>query len=239
MPATSSASRPIRRRRSRAISRSSKKELPVDILEFFYLTPLPGSEDHKKLYMRGVPMDPDMNKYDLEHACTAHPMMSKEELDGGLCRSVVALLHRRTCRDDHAPRAGLGINRSKILDSADYLFRRGADRRRASAAIRVFPAQAALRSAAHGMPVVNPLVFYPWRAFDFLQNGCSQWLRLLWRYRRIMARVIAGSGDGYAIPTRPCGRHHRSRRERSLCRSFRRQNPAHPRRAGARAAMAG
>ena len=55
-----------------------KKELPVDILEFFYLTPLPGSEDHKKLHSTGVPMDPDMNKYDLEHACTAHPLMSKE-----------------------------------------------------------------------------------------------------------------------------------------------------------------
>ncbi len=27
-----------------------KKELPVDILEFFYLTPLPGSEDHKNLH---------------------------------------------------------------------------------------------------------------------------------------------------------------------------------------------
>ena len=55
-----------------------KKELPVDILEFFYLTPLPGSEDHKILHMKGMPMDPDLNKYDLEHACTAHPIMSKE-----------------------------------------------------------------------------------------------------------------------------------------------------------------
>ena len=27
-----------------------KKELPVDLLEFFYLTPLPGSEDHQKLF---------------------------------------------------------------------------------------------------------------------------------------------------------------------------------------------
>ena len=35
-----------------------KKELPVDILEFFYLTPLPGSEDHKKLHMRGHPDGP-------------------------------------------------------------------------------------------------------------------------------------------------------------------------------------
>jgi hypothetical protein len=53
-------------------------QLLIDLLEFFYLTPLPGSEDHKNLYMRGVAMDPDMNKYDLEHACTAHPLMSKE-----------------------------------------------------------------------------------------------------------------------------------------------------------------
>ena len=45
-----------------------KKELPVDILEFFYLTPLPGSEDHKNLFMRGVPMDPDMNKYEIGRA---------------------------------------------------------------------------------------------------------------------------------------------------------------------------
>ena len=55
-----------------------KRELPIDILEFFYLTPLPGSEDHKKLLLRQIPMDPDMNKYDLEHACTAHPLMSRE-----------------------------------------------------------------------------------------------------------------------------------------------------------------
>ena len=57
-----------------------KKELPVDIVEFFILTPLPGSEDHQQLYERGVWMDPDMNIYDLEHVTMAHPNMSKEEL---------------------------------------------------------------------------------------------------------------------------------------------------------------
>jgi radical SAM superfamily enzyme YgiQ (UPF0313 family) len=54
-----------------------KKELPVDLLEFFYLTPLPGSEDHKKLHTSGIAMDEDLNKYDLNHAVTAHPKMSK------------------------------------------------------------------------------------------------------------------------------------------------------------------
>jgi hypothetical protein len=58
-----------------------KRELPIDILEFMYLTPLPGSEDHKVLWQKGVWMDPDMNKYDLEHVTTAHPKMSKEEWD--------------------------------------------------------------------------------------------------------------------------------------------------------------
>ncbi len=62
-----------------------KKELPIDLLEFFYLTPLPGSEDHKNLYLRAVPMDPDMNKYDLEHACTAHARHVEGRMDAGLC----------------------------------------------------------------------------------------------------------------------------------------------------------
>jgi hypothetical protein len=58
-----------------------KRELPVDLLEFFYLTPLPGSEDHLKLHKAGVLLDPDMNIYDLNHACTGHLKMSRQEWD--------------------------------------------------------------------------------------------------------------------------------------------------------------
>ncbi len=57
-----------------------QKELPVDLVEFFILTPLPGSEDHQRLYERGVAMEPDMNAYDLEHVTMAHPKMTKGEL---------------------------------------------------------------------------------------------------------------------------------------------------------------
>ena len=56
-----------------------KKELPIDVLEIHYLTPLPGSEDHQKLFRAGAWMDPDLNKYDLHHITCAHPRMSKEE----------------------------------------------------------------------------------------------------------------------------------------------------------------
>jgi hypothetical protein len=56
-----------------------KRELPLDALEFFVLTPLPGSEDHKVLYEKGVWMDPDLNKYELEHVVTGHEKMTKAE----------------------------------------------------------------------------------------------------------------------------------------------------------------
>ncbi len=56
-----------------------KRELPLDILEFFNLTPLPGSEDHKTMWLKNAWMDPDLNKYDLHHQVTHHPRMSDAE----------------------------------------------------------------------------------------------------------------------------------------------------------------
>jgi hypothetical protein len=56
-----------------------KRELPLDLLELFYLTPLPGSEDHRNLLRERVWMDPDLNKYDLSHRVTHHPRMTDAE----------------------------------------------------------------------------------------------------------------------------------------------------------------
>ena len=209
-----------------------KKELPVDILEFFYLTPLPGSEDHKKLFMRGVPMDPDMNKYDLEHACTAHPLMSKETWT-----KVYADAWTRYYTDAHVEtimrRAVVsGINRTKILDSLTIFS--GASRIEGVHPLQFGFLRRKLRTQRrYGMPVLNPLVFYPWRVVDFLKTS-AQWLRLVWRYRRIMARVKAdpASRTHFDEALRP---HTGRRRDRSFRRSVRRQDPAHPRRAASRA----
>jgi radical SAM superfamily enzyme YgiQ (UPF0313 family) len=57
-----------------------QRELPLDLLEFFILTPLPGSEDHQALWRNSVAMDPDLNKYDLEHVVTDHAQMTRAEL---------------------------------------------------------------------------------------------------------------------------------------------------------------
>ncbi len=56
-----------------------QQELPVDLLEFFILTPLPGSEDHQTLWKNGVAMSRDLNIYDTEHVCSAHSVMSSKE----------------------------------------------------------------------------------------------------------------------------------------------------------------
>ena len=71
-----------------------KKELPLDGLEFFCLTPLPGSEDHAVLWEKGVPMDADLNKYDVEHVCTAHPKMGKQEWEA-IYREAWSLYYTR------------------------------------------------------------------------------------------------------------------------------------------------
>jgi len=166
-----------------------KKELPIDVLEFFYLTPLPGSEDHKNLHSRGVPMDPDLNNYDLEHACTAHPKMSKDAwmntYNGAWSRyytdeHVETILRRAVAS---------GINPKKVLDLL-IIF---------SGSVRIegvhplqfgFFRRKVRTQRRYGMAVVNPLVFYPWRAFDILR-AVGLWLPLVRRYRRIMARVMA------------------------------------------------
>jgi hypothetical protein len=164
-----------------------KNELPIDILEFFCLTPLPGSEDHKKLYLNGVPMEPDMNKYDLEHVCAAHPRMSKQEWD-----QVYNDAWTRYYSDEHVEtifRRALatGIRPSKVLDLATIFA--------GSARIeRVHPLQFGFFRrkvrAQRRQAALNPLFFYPWRAFDMARN-VWRWVRLIRRYRAIMERVKA------------------------------------------------
>jgi hypothetical protein len=56
-----------------------QRELPIDIMEFFMLTPLPGSRDHQEMYLRGERMERDTNRYDAEHATADHPRMTSAE----------------------------------------------------------------------------------------------------------------------------------------------------------------
>jgi radical SAM superfamily enzyme YgiQ (UPF0313 family) len=172
-----------------------KRELPIDILEFFFLTPLPGSEDHKNLYAKGVPMDPDMNNYDLEHVCTAHALMSAETW-----RQVYRDAWTRYYTDAHVETVlrravASGINPRKIVDAMTIFS--GASRIEGVHPLQFGYVRRKIRTQRrHGASIANPLVFYPWRVVDFL-GVAAKWLSLATRYRRILRRVLADAGASY------------------------------------------
>jgi hypothetical protein len=165
-----------------------KKELPIDILEFFCLTPLPGSEDHKNLYLRKVAMDPDMNKYDLEHVCTAHPIMSDEAWS-----KVYRDAWKRYYTDEHVEtvlRRGVasGLNPRKMVDALTIFS--GATWIEGVHPLQFgFVRRKARTQRRHGLPLESPFMFYPRWAFQ-ASRAAWRWVRLVRRYRAIMQRVI-------------------------------------------------
>ncbi len=94
-----------------------KAELPVDLLELFFLTPLPGSEDHRNLLRQGVWMDPDLNKYNLHHRVSHHGKMSDtdwEEAYHGAWKNYYTSAHIETVARRHA--AFEGRDPSKVIN---------------------------------------------------------------------------------------------------------------------------
>ncbi len=164
-----------------------KQELPIDLLEFFFLTPLPGSEDHQKLDAQGAWMDPDMNNYDTEHVTTHHPRMSKEEWEQ---------TYREAWKSYYSPehietlfrRAGAsGLPMGKILGQIFSFY--GSIHYEG-----VHPLQSgAFRrmdrtSRRPGFPIENPLIFYPRYAWKMISTAYAA-ARLALRLQRVRRRV--------------------------------------------------
>jgi radical SAM superfamily enzyme YgiQ (UPF0313 family) len=166
-----------------------QRELPIDLLEFMILTPLPGCEDHKNLYLKQVPMDPDMNKYDLEHVTTAHPLMSAQEL-----ADVYQHAWRHYYNDRHIEtilrRAiATGFNPKKMADMLTLFS--GAVRYESVHPLQVGVMRRKVRTQRRqGMPIESTLTFYP-RRFAEMASGVAAWASMAWRYRRILRRVMS------------------------------------------------
>ena len=164
-----------------------KKELPVDLLEFFYLTPLPGSEDHRRLHEAGIAMDADLNKYDLNHAVTGHCTMSKAEWEQTYRRAWetyytdqhIDTVLRRAIATGTSPgktmffitwfKGCIGIENIHPLEGG---FLRLKHR----------------RSRRSGLPLENPLLFYP-KYFANMLGKQWQWISLYLRLRLIYLKI--------------------------------------------------
>ena len=164
-----------------------KKELPVDLLEFFYLTPLPGSEDHKKLHEAGVAMDEDLNKYDLNHDVTGHPAMSRDEW-----RETYHAAWQSYYTDEHVETVikrsiATGASPGKTMFFIVWF--------KGCIAIEgIHPLEGGFfrrkvrQNRRTGLPVENPLIFYP-RVWTEMLMKQFKWISLYTRMRLIYKRV--------------------------------------------------
>jgi hypothetical protein len=157
-----------------------KRELPVDLVEFFCLTPLPGSEDHKVLDAKGVWMDPDMNIYDTEHVTTAHPLMSPEEFRDTYEQAWHAYYTPEHIETIMRRAAASGIRPRKLETPILFFF--------GSQAIEgIHPLQSGLvrykyrRDRRFGWPIENPIVFYGKYVFETI----TKWIRIWWLMRSV------------------------------------------------------
>ncbi len=166
-----------------------KRELPVDIVQFHYLTPLPGSLDHRRKLGSGEPLDPDLNRYDLAHITTEHDTMSREDWKRAhdeAWRSfyshdhMVALLRRARAS---------GLSPGKVLGAAAWMY--------GSVAFeRVDPLEAGFlrlrfrRDRRSGLPLEAPVVFHLRCLGRFLATTWRA-ARFYLRYHRVRKQLIA------------------------------------------------
>jgi hypothetical protein len=152
-----------------------KRELPVDILEFFFLTPLPGSEDHKVLWGKGTWMDPDLNKYDLNHRVSHHARMSDAEWEEAYRAAWLAYYtpeHVRTIlRRTAASKLGRPSTTLTTILWFNLMIRFEGVHPLEGGAFR----QKFRRDRRHGLPLESPLVFYPRYAWEILVKMKQYW----------------------------------------------------------------
>ncbi len=152
-----------------------KRELPVDILEFFFLTPLPGSEDHKVLWSKGTWMDPDLNKYDLNHRVSHHCKMSDAEWEEAYRAAWLAYYtpeHVRTIlRRTAASKLGRPSTTLTTILWFNLMIRFEGVHPLEGGAFR----QKFRRDRRHGLPLESPFVFYPRHAWEILVKMKQYW----------------------------------------------------------------
>ena len=170
-----------------------KRDLAIDNIYLNYLTPLPGSEDHKKLYEAGVWMDPDMNRYHLSHRVSHHPVMSDADWENAyrdFHASYYSFAHMETIL---RRMTALRVTRRIATVNRLAAYRESVRSEGVSFVESGYIRMRRRKQRRSGLPLENPLVFYPkhwFRSFAALAMMGATNLRL----RRIMRRIKADPG---------------------------------------------
>jgi radical SAM superfamily enzyme YgiQ (UPF0313 family) len=178
-----------------------QKELPVDLLEFFLLTPLPGSEDHKKLHLAGVSMEHDLNQYDLVHVTTRHATMTDDEL-----RAIYYKAWDLYYSHEHVERV---IRRTKLWNYDSWnMMAKLFSFYEAIKIENVHPLESGLYRRRYrldrrpGMPVESRLSFYPRRVWEVLSKH-ARLAAMRWRFWRILKRAESDTRSYYDVAMMP------------------------------------
>lgn len=162
--------------------RTIQRELPIDVVEFHCLTPLPGSRDHQRLYCGGGRLEPDLNKFDLEHVTMDHPAMSRAEWER-LYRDAWALYYSPEHMERVMRRAvATGSNPGNMVMLLSWYYL-------CSALEQTDPLQGGYlrrryrRDRRPTLPLESPLVFYPRLLGDFLVKH-ARLAGAVWRLQR-------------------------------------------------------
>ena len=174
-----------------------QQELPLDMIEFNILTPLPGSVDHQRLHAAGVEMDSDMNRYDLEHVVTDHPSMSRDELFQAYLDTWQDYFTDAHIETMMRRAQAVGMKPSRIYENVFAYF--GMMKIEG-----VHPLQGGMvrrmvrRTRRHGLALENPLIFYG-RYWSRLAVAAVRWYLFKRRLKAILVRVEADAKQpGYS-----------------------------------------
>ena len=167
-----------------------QRELPIDLLYFFILTPLPGSQDHKELVEQGVELEPDMNNYDAVHVTAPHARMTAEEI-----LTVYEAAWDTYYSPEHVERVmlrgklrGFDVNKIKWMMLSFF----------AAAKVEgIHPMDSGVfrrkvrRDRRSGRPLENPLLFYPRYTLEQARK-LAGYLRIYFQNQRLYRRVMSG-----------------------------------------------
>jgi radical SAM superfamily enzyme YgiQ (UPF0313 family) len=178
-----------------------KRELPIDVLEFFILTPVPGSEDHQVPHKKGVSMDPDMNKYDSTQVTTAHPLMSAAEW-----KDVFDLAWKTYYTPEHIEKVMRRARGRALSRRRDALlwFYACAHLEKIHPLDGGFFRRKTRCERRPGLPLESPWIFYPRQVWELLHTQ-TRILALVLKFGRVRARIKRDSGhrDYSDAATRP------------------------------------
>ena len=165
-----------------------KKELPLDLLEFTYLAPLPGAENYKQFCIDKSIVNKDLNAYDLTHLVISHPSILKENAektyymawDSYFSYSHIKTIIKRSIETS--------INITKLIDQ--LVWDKGC-----TSIEKVHPAEGGFlrckirKNRRPILPIESPFIFYPKYFLETIWKQC-RWALLVLKIRLIGRKVL-------------------------------------------------